>query len=232
MTQDDKKGFGALGSLTPEPGDAGADSSVPPEQDTADKELCSTEVSGSDSSSLSSSKFGSPSGVGARSAVLVVSGVLVGALIAFLALKGPSNEQECLIEGLQSVTDSRAQLSIRQACEEQFPGPPSRELTSIEMRLFKVENYGNAGVRSYGGSMTFSGTIYNSLEAFKLTAVIVRLNYTDPASGEERARRYRAVVSNGEPLTRFEFTVRNIPTIEYSNFAGWELVGAEGRDIP
>jgi hypothetical protein len=122
-------------------------------------------------------------------------------------LGGPSDYDECILEGMKGVTSDVAAQLIRQSCQKKFP-KKTHEDNSVELpssALEKIE--GKAGV---AGNGYYEGIIFNGNREWHITSLTVRLE----DSKSKQYRDYEASVKQGAysyslpPLTKGEFSFK------------------------
>lgn len=132
---------------------------------------------------------------------------------AFPGWFGPSDYDECIIEGMKGVQSDIAARLVRQSCLKKFPPQKSQKAKSEEIPQDSKENLtGHAGLGSPG---YFSGNIYNGNSDWTVTELIINIsvvNWFEKAvekkegSPEPRMDKYRIEVTI-PPYTSKNFNI-------------------------
>lgn len=86
---------------------------------------------------------------------------------------GPQTFEDCILNHMRGVTDKRAAVEIRWACEEKFAGRDAQKKKSRDLKATELEALtGQAGLKDTG---YFSGTLYNGNDKITVTQLRVQV---------------------------------------------------------
>lgn len=139
-------------------------------------------------------------------------------------LGGPSDYDECILEGMKGVTSDVAAQIIRQSCQKKFPRktPEDKSVELPSSALEKIE--GKAGMTNYG---YYEGSIFNGNAEWHITSFTVRI--MDNKS--KQYRDYETLVNQGSytyslpPLAKGEFSFK---PYEMPKENSWSILGGRG----
>jgi len=132
---------------------------------------------------------------------------------AFAGWFGPSDYDECIIEGMKGVQSDVAARLVRQSCLKKFPPQKDKTPKSEKIPQDSKENLsGHTGIGSLG---YFSGNIYNGNSDWTVTELIINISEKDwfekainkkEGAPDPRMDKYRIEVTI-LPYTSKDFTI-------------------------
>ena len=139
-------------------------------------------------------------------------------------LGGPSDYDECILEGIKGVTSDVAAQLIRQSCQKKFPRktPEDKSVELPNSALEKIE--GKAGTSSIG---YFEGSLFNGNTDWHITSLTVRIvdNKTKQYRDYETSVNQGLYSSSLPPLARGEFSFK---PYEMPKDNSWTILSGRG----
>jgi len=139
-------------------------------------------------------------------------------------LGGPSDYDECILEGMKGVTSDVAARLIRQSCQKKFPQktPEDKSVELPNSALEKIE--GKAGTSNIG---YFQGNLFNGNGDWHITSLTVRIedNKTKQYKDYETSVNQGLYSSSLPPLAKGEFSFK---PYEIPKDISWTILGGRG----
>lgn len=152
---------------------------------------------------------------------VLVSGLLFIVSDSFAGWFGPSNYDQCILDGMKGITSDVAARSVRSACGREFPSKTVkvklRELSQSELK--KLDGRSET---SYG---FFKGSLYNGNSGVTLEQVTISI--TTKSKAGKVLRTYVNDIVSIPPLATGDFIFQTIEDsgLDYS----WTIDSAKGH---